>query len=386
MFAIRAGRLGYRPGHSMRRPAAPARTRAASESARASRQPSAARPAVRAAGQRASAAHSPSKDRPGRAGPYPRAARYPEAERLIEGRLGGRAVRADVEEAEQAKGHGGQEVPAEEGEVEHEHVPLLTVRQALALGKGRLVTHLRILGDQVGNHAVLVRLDDTGNHEKQAPQAGEEVAEEHGLHALQIVIVESGGQLLGFGRVQQEGVHREGGCSDNEPDQQRPCGKGEVNAQRDALEGVHDVHMIAVAGIDFDAILIDVHRVTIALDVDPVLVEIDAVALIKIPVIVRSVVPLRRIAVVLDGCGLRHCAGRPGGPGRKRCAADRDGEHQRHQHRFPVVGLEACLALGLEFRTYPHGLSLSYRTAVRAAPKRRNRITAHAFLTLHLRW
>ena len=293
------------------------------------------------------------------------------AECLVQSRAGSSMVRPDIQEPQDTGSHERQDVPTEEGEVEDEGIPLLAVHHALALGKGGLAVHLRVFGDEVRDHVVLVVLDDAGDHKEQAPQRREEVAEEHGLHTLQVIVVKGRCQLPDLSlavevgeekpaaahleRVEQEGIQSKTDGGNRQDEDQHACRDGQKDAERHVAEGVVDAHMVAVARIDLDAVLADVHRVSVAgVDVYPLLINIDAVP-IGIDVVKSLLAEIWigilgiRLDVGVVASGIQQGSGHPGRkPGRKGTTANRDGEHQRDEHRLPIVGFEACLALGLE--------------------------------------
>ena len=79
------------------------------------------------------------------------------------------------------------EHPADEGKAENEDLPFFAFGHLLRKFESALAGNLRIFRKDVGDHAVFIGFDDSGNYEKQAPEEDFKIHKEHYFNYIKIV-------------------------------------------------------------------------------------------------------------------------------------------------------------------------------------------------------
>ena len=120
---------------------------------------------------------------------------------------GGFHIGSDIEDFQNAKGEGTEDMPAQEGQLQHKGVPLLPLHHLLTQADGIHGIHIRIIRQDVRHHQIGIAFDNAGDQQQQAPQEGEQIRQKYGGDHLSIPAAEGIAQLMqgsGLPAVAQE--------------------------------------------------------------------------------------------------------------------------------------------------------------------------------------
>ena len=156
---------------------------------------------------------------------------------LIKFGIGSVHIRIEEKIADSA-GEKTEEHPADEGKLEKEDIEFFSVGHFFGKFKGTFCFNVGVLCKDIGNHAILVRFDDSGYYEKKTPKEDLQIRDEKGFYGVEIFSVFECPEKAFKTGTKSAVLHKEAVGTDNNgifyensPQDRKYCDDGQSNCK-----------------------------------------------------------------------------------------------------------------------------------------------------------